>query len=801
MAYDKIISGNRAENLEKAIEYYQAALKVYTRKDYPSECSWTQSNLAKSYTNRILGNKAENLENAIELFQLALQVILLEDDPTNWATTQIHLADAYLERIRGERAENVEKSIECSQAALEVRTRKYDPTSWAWIQHTLERPTLREFGGTRRINLEKAIEYFQAALQVYTRKNFPQRWAMAQLNLGNAYNDRVYGKKAENLNKAIELYQDLLQVYTREGFPLSWIRTQYNLALAYQKLKQFSNAYQALEATIDTVESLRGEILSGSGIEEDKQKLAEEWNKLYQRMVEVCLELAKNEPQYYTQALEYVERSKARNLVELLATKNLYPKRNLYPSQNNYQQICGQLDYLRQEIPAKQRQIEVARSRESEQVYRSTLQSLQQELNNLQQQRDNLLKKINQVDSDFKLTQQVEPIPFNEIQALIDNRTAIIEWYIINKQIITFIITRDSPYPTVLQSGDTERGDWMNLDFFQYLNRNKKYPWQQNQNQLLSELAQILRINQILAQIPQQYNQLVLIPHRWLHLLPLHILPLPDQQNKCLLDKFEAGIRYAPSSQLLQLNQNKQQKSDLISLFAVQDPTSNLKYANLEVEAIKSFFRSTEVLVKNEATEVRIKTSESLQSARYSHFACHGEFNLQFPLESALILAEDEGSEDARLTLAEIFGLSLNRCRLVTLSACETGLTDPKSLSDEYISLPSGFLYAGSSSVVSSLWTVNDLSTAVLMIKFYQNLHQGNSVAVALNQAQLWLRDVTKAELKKWIEKNQLSLKPEVISHRKLIQILNSDQSFPLDRNHPFREPFYWAAFCAIGNT
>jgi CHAT domain-containing protein len=104
------------------------------------------------------------------------------------------------------------------------------------------------------------------------------------------------------------------------------------------------------------------------------------------------------------------------------------------------------------------------------------------------------------------------------------------------------------------------------------------------------------------------------------------------------------------------------------------------------------------------------------------------------------------------LTLGEIFGLNLSQCRLVTLSACETGLTDPTSLSDEYIGLPSGFLYAGSPSVVSSLWTISYISTAFLITKFYNDLQQGVSVAVALNQAQRWLRDATGDELQQWME-------------------------------------------------
>lgn len=183
------------------------------------------------------------------------------------------------------------------------------------------------------------------------------------------------------------------------------------------------------------------------------------------------------------------------------------------------------------------------------------------------------------------------------------------------------------------------------------------------------------------------------------------------------------------------------------------------------------------------------------------HFSCHGEFNLESPLESALILAKDEDPEDGRLTLAEIFGLSLNQCRLVTLSACETGITPFLSStyeynSDEYISLPSGFLYAGSPSVVSSLWKVDDFATAFLIIKFYENLSQlptreTGAVAVALNQAQIWLRGVTKEELEKWT--NNLSLTPT--QEDALFDWFEDEET----KEQPFQSPYYWAAFCAIG--
>lgn len=148
--------------------------------------------------------------------------------------------------------------------------------------------------------------------------------------------------------------------------------------------------------------------------------------------------------------------------------------------------------------------------------------------------------------------------------------------------------------------------------------------------------------------------------------------------------------------------------------------------------------------------------------------------------------------------------------RLVTLSACETGMTGLNDISDEYISLPSGFLYAGSPSIVSSLWAVSDLSTALLMRKFYENLSQfprleEGTVAIALNQAQKWLRNLTCEEF----EAVLVQLQPQI---DQILTQLRPGKRFVLEeaieedrkairvrQPYPFANPFYWAAFTAVG--
>jgi CHAT domain-containing protein len=115
------------------------------------------------------------------------------------------------------------------------------------------------------------------------------------------------------------------------------------------------------------------------------------------------------------------------------------------------------------------------------------------------------------------------------------------------------------------------------------------------------------------------------------------------------------------------------------------------------------------------------------------HFAVHAELNEQDPLSSALLLA-GEGKDDGRLKVGEIFSLNL-KAGIVVLSACETGLGKNNS-GDEIIGLTRAFIYAGTPSVITTLWKVNDRASYELMSEFYSNLKSAKK-SEALRQAQL----------------------------------------------------------------
>lgn len=288
-------------------------------------------------------------------------------------------------------------------------------------------------------------------------------------------------------------------------------------------------------------------------------------------------------------------------------------------------------------------------------------------------------------------------------------------------------------------------------------------------------------------------RRLILIPSLGLHLLPLHAAGPRDMGEHTLLDDYE--ISYAPGVLIWRYCREREAKAYEGGLVAVANPTGDLPFAGYEVQSIQTQFPSgkSTTLWREEATQENVLARDV--EAGYLHLACHGLFDLVDPLESRLSLA------DGDLTLGDVLGqLRLSGARMVVLSACETGISEFRALADEAISLPAGFLMAGAPAVVASLWAVNDLSTALLMERFYHNLliEQQNPSA-ALRAAQLWLRTVQAGELAAHFETERRKPDGErLLPYEQASAAWRRFVSMKPDE-HPFAHPYYWAAFTLNG--
>jgi CHAT domain-containing protein len=226
-------------------------------------------------------------------------------------------------------------------------------------------------------------------------------------------------------------------------------------------------------------------------------------------------------------------------------------------------------------------------------------------------------------------------------------------------------------------------------------------------------------------------KEIIVVPHDVLHYLPFHALY--SAQGKYLVENH--AVSYLSSASLLQFVSSKR-RDKASKVLSVGNPQvgsdrENLLLAELEVAEIQRHYPASMMLLRDEASEAAIKR----MSPQFDvlHFAGHAELNQQEPLASAILLAGGSG-EDGRLQVAEVFRMNL-KASLVVLSGCETALGQ-LSTGDELVGLTRAFIYAGTPSVIASLWKVDDASTAQLMSRFYENF-KTTTKAEALRQAQL----------------------------------------------------------------
>lgn len=871
-AYCARLRGNRAENLEYAINCYQRALQIRTREAFPVQWATTQSNLGRVWIDRIQGDRIENLEMAIACYQNALQVHTRQKFPDRWATLQTYLGKVYNLRLKGEKTDNLELVIACYENALLFCNRQKFPERWAILYAYLGRALSEHHKGERSGNLKSAIACYQNALKVYTRKNYPDRWAMLQNDLGQAFCELTETENSSHLQTAIACYHNATKVYTRETYPHRWAQTLFYLGKAHRIQGELLLAYSVFAAAVDTVEFLRCEAtidlvdLSASAIA-NSLKSTRTWTGLYKSLVQVCLELGTTQPDYYAKALEYTERHKALNLVELLMKCDLTPKGDIPPV------VRGELECLRRSIVAEQQHQEqgvseagsvISAGDDTQGLNGGSLlgNSDWTHLNQLWKQLDELIaSEVEPKDPFFNLARQVQPIGFKQIRELLpDANCAAVVWGSFGEVLVAFMVLADAEYPVVhlcSPKNALELESWASEYKSAY--SDQKGRWTNHLQARLNRLATLLEIDQVVSMVPENCDRLIFVPHRFLHALPLHALPLGMGQlffehegnsrfpgldrigsdldtiigsdfsqgsavknlqppAAYLIDRFAGGIRYAPSCQILRLKQIAHSgaigryRPRLQQLIGVPNFTKDSLYSNIEVSNICQYFSTAEVLHHKQVNKEAICSAVTannygdspvptgqLISKKVAHFACLSLLNLASPLKSGMSLKDDF------LSLDEIFNLDFRQYFLVTLSACEIEKGEVTNDGD-FVGFSAALLYAGTSSVVSSLWKVNDISTLLLTSKFYENLArfprlQTGDVAHALNDAQRWLRDLTGEELDQLLADFQPQIS-QIFDRLTQSSRLIAEASFQQIRNrkpHPFANPYYWAAFTASG--
>ena len=400
---------------------------------------------------------------------------------------------------------------------------------------------------------------------------------------------------------------------------------------------------------------------------------------------------------------------------------------------------------------------------------------------------------------------------YSSILQLLNPTTAAIYWHISPSSLRTFIIKPNAPEPIPVFTPMlnvapnefplpeavnrlVEFEDWLsewNRQYADYRSETSDKQskidrsWRKDMEQQLARLREILSIVTIEQEL-QGIDNLVLIPHRDLHRLPLHGL---------FSSKFT--ISYLPSVQigLNQQQQNSSANQSAPKLLSVEHPDTKdylpFKSAKLAGLAICQMFEKPHRLQGSEATKLEVENA-LLRNYNIFNFYGYANDNANVSTSEILLAWED------KITLNDICKKPLNRYSLFTLSGCEIAI-NKKNITTEYAGLSSGLLSQGVTHVVNSLWRVESTANALLTIEFYRRLHSGKTSVVALKEAVEWLRELTAGELAKWYENLLSQLPPEGLRMKaQLATQLYRTSQMEADRKL-YSHPYYWAAFVIGG--
>ncbi|HET6893018.1 MAG TPA: CHAT domain-containing protein, partial [Pyrinomonadaceae bacterium] len=462
---------------------------------------------------------------------------------------------------------------------------------------------------------------------------------------------------------------------------------------------------------IDVIEDLRAPLPS----EEFRTAFFADKLAPYREMVRLCLAANRIED-----ALAFVERARSRTLAESLAGNLRLPVDSNdqfeADSLKQIETLRGELNYLYNQLSRSIAGASMPGSSETSELQRA-----------LRDREDKLLEITRQLNQrSGRPIGQAESFSVKDLQARLGNRTALVEYAAVDDELLAFLVTNERV--EVLRNLGVESEVASEIAQFRFqidslrytsssIRRHMPLLTERVRKHLTSLYELLLRpLEPIIAG-----RQLAIVPHRALHYLPFQAL---YDGSRYVVESRE--VSYVPSAAILQQCLERPPSNfDTALLFGVAD--EQIPRVRDEIEGISTTFTRASSFLNEAATSEILH--EKASAADVVHLACHAQFRSDNPLFSSLQLG------DGWLTVQDATQLKLN-CGLVTLSACETGVS-AIAPGDELIGLARGFFTAGSPSVLLSLWTVDDQATAELMVEFYNHLKAGEMPAAALRSAQV----------------------------------------------------------------
>jgi CHAT domain-containing protein len=579
----------------------------------------------------------------------------------------------------------------------------------------------------------------------------PFHFAAANHELGRAYQGEGH------IDAAILVLQNAFDAYESIGSQDGQAAVLHELAKAHRALESLEIAVGFGEDAIDRVEGIRASIAKP----ELRALFSETRRGYYEAQVDLLFQLHDEsqsvERDYQFRALTVNERSRARMTMDLIAEASVNIRRGIAP------ELRARERELRDELAARVYQLESPGG--ASQRVLGEMVEYEHELTLL----ENKIRADNPLYLGFSTPDTLTAAQF---QPLLDPETVLLQYSLGEQRSFVWVVTPDSIRGVELAGRKS-----IELAAKRLLKALRTYPT--NSTELGA--ARDTLSGYVLAPVREHLlgRRIIVVADGGLHYVPFSVLPLNTNEPEKLLVMTHEVVGLPSMSVLNALRNARESRlpaSKTVAVFAdpifspsdprlertTDTPSSaragfgdrlfdsryqqemglnRLQNTEYEAQAIEALVPEDQRMIARGFAANREQVVEgALNQYRVLHFATHGEVNTGFPGLSKLFLSNfnDQGRyESGTLLLEDIYNLELN-ADLVVLSACDTALGQ-EIRGEGLVGFTQGFLYAGASSLLVSLWKVPDRATAELMKRFYSYVldSEGNlKPAEALQKAQ-----------------------------------------------------------------
>lgn len=675
---------------EEALAAYEQALAIHRQtENRPGEAN-TLNNIGLVYYSQNRQSKA------LTTLQQALAVIETGGNLRDKATILNSTGLVYSEQSQFKQA------LSFFEQALAIQRE----AGYREGEHT----TLTNIGAVykRQGKNREALDVFNQSLAIIQRIGSRADEALALNNIGVVYS------ALEQPEKAMDFYRQALAIHQEVGNPAGESLVLGNLSDVYRKLGRNDEALTAAQQALDIGETIR----AAAGSEQGRSSFIAQFKDEYDFVVAELHRQGEDEAAFFT-----AERSRARSFLDSLATGQV----QLNDSDADI--------FNREEEAYRHRQTLLdtlikARAQSPPQPGRvAALESQLAQAEELYAQARAVIEARNNRLVELLPNRGAKNVPtVADIQAYLPPNSTLVAYYSLDEQTLAFVIASNAFAVIELNISQAELSQ--KVEFFRKLIDLRETD---ATRQTAAELYQIL-----IAPLDETLNtpHLLIVPHGRLHYLPFAALLHPKKQRYLIEDYSLALLPSAAGLPFIQQNAAQQRHRETPNALILGNPSTAqfdpLPFAQKEAEAIAALY-GNELLLQATATETAVR--QQAAESTIIHLAAHGSYNAAEPLKSLIALAPDS-VHDGMLSVSEVYGLNLHQTDLVVLSACQTQLGD-LSGGDDVIGLTRAFTFAGTPTVMATLWNVNDAATSFLMTRFYTHLVSGLSKAEALQRAQL----------------------------------------------------------------